>query len=471
MLTTAAFAFSPPAKDAATTPAKDATTAPCCAGACSDGKNKYFSVDVKHGFCGETCMHGHSCPIFKIFESNLTKAVGTDSPCKDQFTPVGTHYTVYNGTVTHGVPPLTVTLDLYAPGPKEIKKKTTWRHLQARGYDLSFAEYCAEYGKDYAKEEAPRREGIFRAEMAKIMAHNEAEHSWKMGLSVHTDKTEEEWHMLKGLNRAQRFAAAATPPALTAAAAGTPTLPSSLDWRTKGVVTPVKDQGGCGSCWAFSATETVESALAMSGGPLLELAPQQLVSCAPNPDECGGTGGCAGSTQPLAFDYLVSAGGMEASAAYPYTASDGTCKTKKGKFVAGITGHVDLPTNNYSALMEAVATVGPIAISVDASWGGYEEGVYTGGCGTTIDHAVQLVGYGEEGGALYYLVRNSWGTTWGEDGYIKIQRFGEGEEPCGTDTQPADGFGCKGGPSSIQVCGLCGILSGSSYPTGAYVPK
>ena len=104
ILTTAAFAFSPPAKDAA--------TAPCCAGACSDGKNKYFSVDVKHGFCGETCMHDHSYPIFKIFEANLTKAVGTDSPCKDQFTPVGTHYTVYNGTVTHGVPPLTVTLDL-----------------------------------------------------------------------------------------------------------------------------------------------------------------------------------------------------------------------------------------------------------------------------------------------------------------------------------------------------------------------
>ena len=468
MLTTAAFAFSPPAKDEA--------AAPCCAGACSDGKSKYFSVDVKHGFCGETCMHDHSYPIFKLFEANLTKATD-DSPCKGQFTPFGTHYTEYNGTVTHGVPPLTVTLDLYAPGPKAIKKKTTWRHLQARGYDFSFAEYCAEYGKDYSKDsaEAARREAIFRREMAKIRAHNEGEHSWKMGLSIHTDKTEEEWLALKGLNRAQRFAAAAAaPPALTAAAGGranAPALPSSVDWRTKGVVTPVKDQGGCGSCWAFSATETVESALAMAGGPLLELAPQQLVSCAPNPDDCGGTGGCAGSTQPLAFDYVVSAGGMESSKDYPYTARDGTCKTKKKEFVAGITGHVDLPTNNYTALMDAVATVGPIAISVDASWGGYEEGVYTGGCGTTIDHAVQLVGYGEESGEMYWLVRNSWGTTWGEEGYIKIKRFGEGNEPCGTDTAPQDGFGCKGGPSSIQVCGLCGILSGSSYPTGAFVPK
>ena len=90
-------------------------------------------------------------------------------------------------------------------------------------------------------------------------------------------------------------------------------------------------------------------------------------------------------------------------------------------------------------------------------------------CGTTIDHAVQLVGYGTDGGVDYWLVRNSWGTGWGEEGYIRIKRFGEGNEPCGIDEHPDQGTGCKGGPSSMKVCGLCGILSDSSYATGGFV--
>ena len=94
-----------------------------------------------------------------------------------------------------------------------------------------------------------------------------------------------------------------------------------MDWRTKGVTTPVKNQGGCGSCWAFSATEVFESAVAIQTGSLLTLSPQQLVSCAPNPDECGGSGGCQGSTQWLAFNYTIAAGGMTSEAQYPYTAT------------------------------------------------------------------------------------------------------------------------------------------------------
>ena len=115
----------------------------------------------------------------------------------------------------------------------------------------------------------------------------------------------------------------------------------------------------------------------------------------------------------------------------------------------------------------AVATVGPVAISVDAGWMMYEEGVYSSACGSTIDHAVGLVGYGSDNGEDYWLVRNSWGSGWGEKGYIRIKRFGEGKEPCKTDTKPGEGTGCKGGPSTMQVCGLCGIMSDSSYVTGA----
>ena len=133
----------------------------------------------------------------------------------------------------------------------------------------------------------------------------------------------------------------------------------------------------------------------------------------------------------------------------------------------GISGYEDLPMNDYTALLEALVNEGPIAISVDASWGAYEDGVFSSDSNWLIDHAVQLVGYGTEGGKDYWLVRNSWGTSWGENGYIKLEKFGEGKEPCGTDTAPASGFVCEGGPSTITVCGTSGMLSGSSYPTGA----
>jgi len=364
--------------------------------------------------------------------------------------------------------------------------KTTAAALRERNYEYTFAEFQAEFGKKYSASETGERERSFLAALAEVRAHNEQSPapSFLKGLSTHADKTEAEWAELKGLHRGHFFshhhALAAKPPATPRAGLpkglATPLFAPSLDWREHGVVTPVKDQGGCGSCWAFSATEAVESALAMTelqagaAPELIELAPQQLVDCAPNPDDCGGSGGCEGSTQPLAFKYLAS-GGMDLATDYPYKARDGSCKAGSLDAAVGIKGQVDLPTNNYTALMTAIATVGPIAISVDASWGLYESGIFeppASGIKTTIDHAVQLVGYGSENGKDYWLVRNSWGTSWGEKGYIRLRRYGEGKEPCGTDKRPADGFGCKGGPSEITVCGTSGVLSGSSYPTGAF---
>jgi len=359
--------------------------------------------------------------------------------------------------------------------------KITTRHvLKQRDYDFSFPEYVSEYRKSYSAAEAPARKAAFEASLSAIRSHNEAvpPPKWFKGLSEHSDKSDAEWSSLKGLHRGLFHTGYAARQALPVdPAANAFVAPNSLDWRTQGVVTPVKNQGGCGSCWAFSATETVESAYGMMQlkaniEPQLQmLAPQQLVDCAPNPQDCGGTGGCEGSTQPLAFSYLISAGGQDASSDYAYTATDGTCMASSNTPIIGITGQVDLPTNNYTALMHALVTAGPIAISVDASWGAYEDGVFqppSSGIQTGIDHAVQLVGFGTESGLDYWLVRNSWGSSWGEDGYIKLQRFGEGKEPCGTDTAPADGFGCKGGPSTITVCGTSGVLSGSSYPTGAH---
>jgi len=253
-------------------------------------------------------------------------------------------------------------------------------------------------------------------------------------------------------------------------------LPTSVDWRDKNVVTKPKNQGACGSCWAFSTAETLESHIAIKTGKLLEFSEQEFVSCAPNPNECGGTGGCQGSTQWLGFTYAAQAG-ITTESDYPYTAETGRCNKDKIKPVANITGHVRLPHNNYSALMNAVVNVGPIAISAAAEpWQLYESGVFSNNCGADVDHAIQLVGYGTQPKKIfkpeqdYWLVRNSWGANWGESGYIRIERFGATKaEPCVTDNQPGDGTGCKGGPSSIQVCGLCGIMSDSSYPVGGHL--
>jgi len=250
-------------------------------------------------------------------------------------------------------------------------------------------------------------------------------------------------------------------------------LPNSLDWRQQNVVTAVKNQGGCGGCWSFSAAETMESHIAIKTGKLLVFSEQQILDCTPNPNDCGGSGGCSGATQELAFDYIQTSVGISAEASYPYTGSSTfpTCQTAKIKPVAGITGYVTLPFNNYTALMNAVVDIGPIAISAAAApWGAYDSGVFTGPCNEDVDHAIVLEGYGTDAttGLDYYLVRNSWGASWGERGYIRVGRYGD-NEPCGEDTTPGDGDGCNGGPSEIKVCGLCGILSDSSYPTGGHL--
>lgn len=348
-----------------------------------------------------------------------------------------------------------------------------WAELSKRP-DYSFSEYVAEFGKNYKSEEIAMRTALFEKELAKIRAHNtDPAQTYKMGINQFSDWTEAEMASRKGLNRAMRFSQYQEARG-AARSVDLNSLPKSVDWRDHkpAVMTPVKDQGGCGSCWAFASTETVESAVALATGKLYTLSPQQLVSCMPNPEHCGGTGGCQGATEPLAFGYVAQSG-MTTEQSYPYEGRTGSCSYDKTSAVVGIANYTHLPTNDYASLMEAVATVGPVAISVDASWSGYESGVYSGSCGTTIDHAVQLVGYGtdEASGLDYWLIRNSWGPRWGESGYIRLKRFGAGKEPCGTDENPGDGNGCKGGPKTIQVCGECAVLSDSSYPTGGYVKK
>jgi cathepsin L len=336
----------------------------------------------------------------------------------------------------------------------------------------SFAEYVLEHGKSYTPAEYALHQAIFDRNVADILAHNaDSSQAYKKGINLFTDMTAEEFAQYKGnsvisaVGRKEKFPAASFPTVPVSE------LPDSVDWRGKGVLTPVKNQGSCGSCWAFAATEGIEATVAKDTGKLLVLSAQDITSCTKNPQHCGGTGGCGGATSELAYEQVQQAG-IALESAYPYTAQTGSCKTTIAKS-AKIKGYVKLAENNYTELINAVATVGPIAVSVDATvWSSYRSGIFTGcpgaGRNVIIDHAVQLVGYGTEAGRDYWIVRNSWGAAWGEAGYIRILRHSDGDKSkwCNIDNRPADGTGCDGGPAQVTVCGSCGIWYDSAYAVG-----
>jgi len=194
-----------------------------------------------------------------------------------------------------------------------------------------------------------------------------------------------------------------------------PSQPNDIDWRSKGAVTPVKNQGQCGSCWAFSATGAVEGWNAVKKGSLPNLSEQQLVDCAKSAGQ-----GCQGGWPNKAIDYLGQKGSCS-QASYPYTARDGACKTCSAvvKPAGAQTGQGE------SSLAGALAAM-PVSVCVDASGGfqQYHGGVFSGPCGTQINHAILAVGYT----AQYWIVKNSWGTSWGSGGYIFMAR---GKNLCG----------------------------------------
>jgi cathepsin L len=248
-------------------------------------------------------------------------------------------------------------------------------------------------------------------------------------------------------------------------------LPSSWDWRDHGVVSSVKDQGQCGSCWTFAAAETVESHMAIKTGRLTDLSEQQILDCTPNPQHCGGTGGCQGGIAELAYAQIMVNGGLSSEWTYPYISYSGqnyNCQFSgtTPEPMIQLSNYTVLPSNQQLPVLKAVSSIGPLAVAVDASlWSTYETGVFDG-CNYNdidIDHAVVLVGYGTDPNfGDYYLIRNSWSPTWGEKGYIRLKR--NATPTCGTDPTPADGTACSGGPSSVTVCGTCGVLYDVCFP-------
>jgi len=349
-------------------------------------------------------------------------------------------------------------------------RKTTWKDLD----NYTFKDYVVEYNKVYSSAgEAEFRQSIFEQKLRIIKEHNkDTSKTWKKGVNHLTDRTETEFKQLLGVKKSLIRHGSSAPRIKPSTFTSSPSVPSSRDWRQSNIISSVKDQGMCGSCWSFATAETVESYWAQKTGQLSVLSEQQILDCTPNPKHCGGTGGCGGATAELGFASIVSVGGLSSEWTYPYVSYQGN--NEQCHFdgdtppIAVITGYEKLPPNEYLPLLNHVGNIGPLAISVDASsWGEYESGVYDG-CNQTnpdIDHAVQLVGYNTTaGGVDYWIVRNSWSPAWGENGYINLRRYSD-KLRCGIDLHPQDGTGCDNGPKTVVVCGTCGILYDNFYLT------
>lgn len=232
-------------------------------------------------------------------------------------------------------------------------------------------------------------------------------------------------------------------------------LPSSIDWRSKDVVNPIQDQGQCGSCWAFSTIQAVESATAIKYGSLPKLSEQELVDC----DTFANGGrdhGCNGGQMDNAFTWIGKNGGVCSESAYPYTSglskTSGSCTEKSCSSVAHtyVASHVDIQINSDNAMMTALMKQ-PVSVAIEADQKAfqlYSTGVFTAECGTNLDHGVGLVGYGTLNDVDYYILRNSWGISWGDKGYMYLAR--------GND--PTTGKPYNGG------AGQCGVLGQGSYP-------
>ncbi|KAL6209097.1 hypothetical protein ACLB2K_020040 [Fragaria x ananassa] len=306
-----------------------------------------------------------------------------------------------------------------------------------------FESWISKHGKIYHNmEEKLHRFEIFRDNVKHIDERNKKldVDSYWLGLNEFADLSHEEFKSkylgLKGEAPRRRESSEAE---FSYRDFDVEALPKSVDWRKKGAVTPVKNQGSCGSCWAFSTVAAVEGINQIVTGNLTSLSEQQLIDC-----DKSFNNGCNGGLMDYAFEFIIANGGLHKEEEYPYIMEEGTCEESRGESeVVTITGYQDVPQNNEQALLKALANQ-PLSVAIEANdrdFRFYSGGVFNGHCGTELDHGVTAVGYGTSKGLDYIIVKNSWGPKWGEKGYIRMKRN-------------------TGKPE-----GMCGINKMASYPT------
>ena len=294
---------------------------------------------------------------------------------------------------------------------------------------VSFARFANRYGKRYdTVDEMKRRFKIFTDNLKLIKSTNKRGLSYTLGVNHFADWTWEEFKTHR-LGAAQNCSATLKGNHVITDA----NLPKEKDWRKEGIVSKVKDQGHCGSCWTFSTTGALEAAYAQAFGKNISLSEQQLVDCAGSFNNFG----CKGGLPSQAFEYIKSNGGLETEEAYPYTGEDGVCKFTSENVAVQVIDSVNITLGAEDELKHAVAFARPVSVAFQVVDGFrlYEKGVYTSKtCGNTpmdVNHAVLAVGYGVEDGVPYWIIKNSWGSEWGDHGYFKMEM---GKNMCGVAT-------------------------------------
>jgi len=291
-------------------------------------------------------------------------------------------------------------------------------------YEDSFTQWMQSNNKVYAAEEFQTRFEAFKWNMDYVQQWNKNNKDTVLGLNIFADLTNKEYQQIylgTRINGKERLVKALKTPKLTNVGDN---YNATVDWRTKGVVTGVKNQGQCGSCWSFSTTGSVEGVHAQKTGQLVSLSEQNLVDCS----QSEGNMGCNGGLMDYAFKYIISNKGIDTEASYPYTAQDGTCQFNPANIGATISSYKDVTSGDETALAAAV-NVQPVSVAIDASHPSFQ--LYTSGiyhdffCSPTkLDHGVLAVGYGTDTDTKrnYWIVKNSWGTGWGQQGYLYMSK-------------------------------------------------